>query len=156
MMKFDWQLCKNTAHAFLMAANYCDESDKHAQASSLLFEDEAFFAIPAVVNAAFACELYLKALIIKSNASIKEIRRHDLHELYLLLPEWQKERLTNEYSKRFPYPRKVSIEETFEIHKKVFETWRYIYESKNISAEAYPENLILAAEIIDMVVSCNE
>ena len=76
----DEELCFNTADAFLDVGIYCNEYDKRAQAESILFACDAFYAIPAIVNIAFACELYLKALILRETS--KPSRGHNLSALY--------------------------------------------------------------------------
>lgn len=52
-------------------------------------ESKTLSKIPLVVNCLFACELYLKVLLLKDGLSIKEIKEmsHNLQRLFNSLPE---------------------------------------------------------------------
>lgn len=140
----DEELCFNTADAFLDVGMYCNEYDKRAQAESILFACDAFYAIPAIVNIAFACELYLKALILRETS--KPSRGHNLSALYDKIPTPIRNIVENQFENKCKNP--VSLLETLEIHKNSFDNWRYIHEHKNKDSEAYLDNLILAAEVL--------
>lgn len=138
------ELRRNTANAFLNVGIYCNKYDKQIQTESILFSCDAFYAIPAIVNIAFACELYLKALIVRETN--KPAIGHDLAALYDQIPPSIRNVVENQFKNKCKYP--VSLSETLEMHKKAFENWRYIFEGKNKESEAYPDNLILAAEVL--------
>ena len=73
---------------FLRAAERCLGMDDNGKVTIV---DNGVFrtlAAPAVVNAAFACEMFLKSLINKSGKAYPTGRKgHDLKYLYELLPE---------------------------------------------------------------------
>lgn len=80
--------------------------------------------VPALVNAAFACELYLKMLI-KDDTT----RGHDLEILFSQLEVDDKDRIRNIITERL---KKGSLEKGFDYYLKGisndFEFWRYIHE----------------------------
>ena len=125
------ELRRNTANAFLNVGIYCNKYDKQIQTESILFSCDAF-------------ELYLKALIVRETN--KPAIGHDLAALYDQIPPSIRNVVENQFKNKCKYP--VSLSETLEIHKKAFENWRYIFEGKNKESEAYPDNLILAAEVL--------
>ena len=84
----------------------------------------SYLGIPAIVNAAFACELYLKSMIM-------EVKRcHDLKEFYDLVPQSIKNMMRREY-KKAPIPYAKTIEDAIEKVKDTFIDWRYLYEDSN-------------------------
>ena len=80
--------------------------------------------VPALVNAAFACELYLKMLI-KDDTT----RGHDLEILFDQLEVDDKDKIRNIITERL---KKESLEKGFDYYLKGisndFEFWRYIHE----------------------------
>ena len=86
-----------------------------------------WYSTPATVNAAFACEVYLKALLKYNDIPVK--KEHRLKELYELLPEkpreWIKLTVINHYGQwsdcfGLDYLANIS---------NAFIDWRYSYES---------------------------
>ena len=145
--QMDKKLCHNMANAFFALGIYSDELDKQAQSKEILFECDAFYGIPAVVNTAFACELYLKALIMRElGQSDKPPYGHDLFSLYKGLPINICNDLAKSFTKRCKY--QITLEETLKIHAQTFERWRYVYERDKSNAVAYPETLLLAAAVL--------
>ena len=67
------------ACAFAECADLAREKFRHNTA------DIDWYITPSVVNSAFACEVYLKALLIFYNVSFK--KKHEIKELYGLLPD---------------------------------------------------------------------
>lgn len=131
------------ADAFLQTGAFANEADREAQSKDLLFCSDAFLAFPAVVNLAFACELYLKAFYIKNGLQEKG---HELEKLFFDLPEHIKKQLSDSFDAKKKYP--VTLKDTMIIHSKAFIRWRYAYEKENNNVEAYPDNLQLAAEVL--------
>lgn len=86
--------------------------------------EDLLLSRPAIVNCAFACELYLKALL-----TGKEIGRiHDLEKLWDKLPIDIRERIDNKIKNKYgkvenvfgiPYIKQIA---------KAFNDWRYCYE----------------------------
>lgn len=140
----DYTFCFNAANAFLDIGQYADHLDKTAANVAILFVGDAFYALPAIVNATFACELYLKALnSVAADAPGKN--GHKLTNLFSSLPEECKNRLREAFCKEVHG--RVSLDDTLEIHSNAFSEWRYAYEPQNCHIEAYPDNLFAAAEV---------
>lgn len=139
------QLCVDMANAFLEVGIECNEKDRAVQTSGMLFRSEAFFAIPAIVNTAFACELYLKAILIKLVPN-PVLNDHALLDLFHQLPESIRSSLNNSYKNKSPYY--MELEEVLAIHSESFKNWRYAYEIGKERIEAYPDNLIFVAEAL--------
>lgn len=143
-MNNDSQLCFDMANAFYEIGRLANDYDAKAQKATILFKSDAYYAFPAIVNLSFACELYLKALLIQSGHS-SIIRSHFLDKLFSMLPKSIQGKMEEEFATRCQYP--VTLQQTLEIHSKAFEKWRYAYEADKENIEAYPDNLQLAAEI---------
>lgn len=149
--------CKNAANAYLQTAIYCNEVDKDAASQTMQFVDQAFFAIPAITNMAFACELFLKAICLQTNPS-GALKGHTLSTLYEDLESQQREDLEEIFSRHCTF-KSVTLESTLRKYCRVFENWRYIYENeKNANSSAcdvYIDSLLSAAislkDYIDML-----
>jgi hypothetical protein len=143
----DADFCRNAANAYLQTAIYCNEVDKIAASQTIQFVDQAFFAIPAITNVAFACELFLKAIGLQTNPS-GALKGHTLSTLYEDLESQQRADLEGIFSRHCTF-KSVTLESTLRKHSRVFENWRYIYENeKNTNSsvcEVYIENLFSAA-----------
>lgn len=140
----DIHLCINEANAFYDIALYCDGIDNAAQAKQLLFENEAFYFFPAIVNLSFAVELYIKALIKKCGNQYQNV--HGMKILFEKLPPSIRDTLAVKFQKTCLYP--VSLIDTLEIHDQASIKWRYAFETKNHYVEAYFDNLKTAADVI--------
>lgn len=96
------------------------------------------YIIPIIVNASFACELYMKSILVKSGLPVKKLRKcgHKLDELFYILPDGQR----NDIQKRM-YNRGYGNE--FELHlgeiSNAFIEWRYWFEG----TEKCVENIFL-------------
>ena len=145
--KINEDLCHNVANAFLDIGSYSNELDKQIKTTRIQFACDSFYSIPAIVNIAFACELYLKALLTRESEKAGKLKyEDDLLLLYKDLPSCLCDNLAYRFEEKCKYP--VTLEQTFEIHAKAFQTWRYIYEADKSKSIAYPENLLLAAEVL--------
>ena len=102
--------------------------------------------VPAIVNGAFAIELYLKSMIDPSR--IKRKRSHNIDELISFLDEQLRKEIIKKIKEELPKlikpTNKTKIENKKEIIKETytfeeclegisnsFEYWRYIYEKEN-------------------------
>lgn len=86
--------------------------------------EDLLLSRPAIVNCAFACELYLKALLTGNKIG----RIHDLEKLWKKLPIDLRERIDNKIKNKYG-----KIENAFGIPHikqiaKAFNDWRYCYE----------------------------
>ena len=118
--------------------------DLKIQKSSIIFACDAFYAVPAIINISFACELYLKAICLIKNIKFGKI--HSLIKLFELLSDEDRQALKEKYN--LSKNNTMTFEEVLEIHSKSFETWRYAYEKNNQNVVAYIDNLQLATETL--------
>lgn len=82
--------------------------------------------IPAIVNAAFACELYLKSII------NKKVYTHNLLELFQLLNTDLQLSIEQEANCKLQKQNQdYYFKSCLERASNVFEDWRYIYEEKH-------------------------
>jgi hypothetical protein len=89
---------------------------------------------PFIVNSAFACELYLKAL---AQLHGKSLRGHELISLYAALPVAAKQAIANTspvaaQDRRLPSDTKIKPVLTH--LNDAFVTWRYVYERERTKA----------------------
>lgn len=114
-----------TAREFSDCADFCLK--QHDNTEGILF-----YVNPAAVNAAFACEIYLKLLLYLNNIDYKKI--HTLKELFNLLPENIKADVKYNTVMNFGQWRDSFGFELLDNISNVFNELRYIYErdwSKN-------------------------
>ena len=105
---------------FSDCANACLATQEQQQSQLLLY------TIPAIVNAAFACEVFLKLLLHFSQ--IKIVKNHFLYDLFEILPvEIKQEVITHTINKYGTWEDIWNQEYICQISK-AFMEWRYIYE----------------------------
>lgn len=86
-----------------------------------------WYTTPAIVNSAFACEVFLKALLIYHNIAVK--KAHKLKELYELLPAEDKARIKQDTLIECPIGWNDGFGlERLEQISDAFVKWRYNYE----------------------------
>lgn len=138
-----------SADDFYEVYKRCRESRNPRQEGSATIVSVA--NIPAIVNGAFSCELYLKYLLPEGNFG------HDLYTLFNELDEStneeiidsQSQEILKEIATRFCHDNFDSL--LFEMGK-VFVDWRYIYEQKH--AEGFYGNRINKyLETIDILIN---
>ena len=109
---------------------YCKAKDFQTVAKALNNEED-FKLIPPVVNAAFTCELYLKALVIWQGRTEKPIKEHRLSKLFEMINRNDRDRIIKDA--------RISDWATFMTEAdNAFVEWRYIHENdgfKMISIE---------------------
>ena len=106
------------ANSFLQAANmlYSEENKACGWFNPVLY--------PTIVNISFACELFLKCLLVKNDILIK---KHNLKHLFDKLDDTQKEQIKRR-------TKATDFNAILEIHSEYFENFRYFYEkSKEVS-----------------------
>ena len=150
----DISLCGGVADCFAVIGEECNEVDKKYNSQSILFTRDAYWAIPAIINISFACELYLKQLsLIYNREKGGALRTHDLAELFDDLPKGIQAQAEDLFAKKIPY--KITLRQTLLIHASSFEAWRYVYEPQNQGSEAYIENLLVATKIFQNILNKN-
>ena len=125
---FDCQQMFRHACAFSDCADFAGEKLRRGST------DIEWYSTPTIVNAAFACEVYLKALIKYHGIPIK--KKHKLKDLFELLPdnlkEWIKVIVMNNYGGMWT---DAFGREYLECISNAFEEWRYVYEYSNLQID---------------------
>lgn len=100
---------------------YCKAKDFQMVAETLN-EEEDFKLIPTVVNASFACELYLKALIIWQEKIEEPFRKHKFSELLEMIDSDDRNIIIKS-ADIFDWGRFIAESDN------AFVEWRYIHEN---------------------------
>ena len=116
--EYDPKMALSAADSFYLAAERCNQQE-------YIGDHFMWLPVPAIVNYAFACEVYMKALLMEPGA--KEIKGHNLLDLFDMLPnEMQMDiQQTIDCSKS---PFREMLTNTSDL----FEECRYIYEYKSL------------------------
>lgn len=89
--------------------------------------------MPYIVNKSFACEVYLKLILIIFNVDISDLKakeKHNLYNLYMKMPEDFKRILFRRYFKASDFEVcEEFLEEEIKKISNAFVGWRYIYET---------------------------
>ena len=119
--------CRMFKHAcaFRDCAHFCETEPwdvEHRMASH---------TVSGIVNSAFACEIFIKSLLIYNDCIIDEIKGHKLKDLWKLLKEKDSE-LTSSVEKKieevFCSVNDLMFDNLLNNISNAFEHWRYIYE----------------------------
>lgn len=95
---------------------------------------EPLMVIPFVVNATFACELYLKALAYRSNVALTG---HSLLDLLAALPHGERQHLNQAWANLNKHGITRSAESMELVAREMsacFVDWRYSYEKEAVTA----------------------
>lgn len=111
---YDLDVCINEADSFLWVARKIENSD--------VFLCGGMY--PFTVNIAFACELYMKAILIDDSTGDTIIRGHKLDELFDVLPTDAKVQIEAMYSDQHKRDFKSLLSEI----SNAFIDWRYAFE----------------------------
>lgn len=106
----------NIAHTFHLAAQRCEEQRPLQNGK---FE---MLICPAIVNYAFACELYIKYLL--QINGVEQCRKHKLTDLFGLLPETSQQEIRTKMNT-------ANFNQELNSISNAFVDWRYIYEKNN-------------------------
>lgn len=101
-------------------------------------------AVPAIVNAAFACELYFKFLIGEERQS------HNLLGFYSALPKEIQSEIDNCY-KQYARDESDTARKAIDYVKKAFVEWRYLYKEDNV-CQSNPTRLNEFLRIFEILV----
>lgn len=121
----DFIQCYDAAVMFQKAAELCMDDAN----------DEFFFGCiySFSVNAAFACELYLKAIMIFGSDDNEFSTGHHLKDLFEDLRQEEQEIIKLKFSKTM----NCEFDKMLETNTDVFEKWRYAFEGKEAKVEPY-------------------
>lgn len=128
------------ARGFQLAAERCLEERESSEQRTL--------PIQAIVNCAFACEVYLKAIYAFEYPEADMPWGHYLDDLYNQLPEEYKVKIENKLS--FLY-KKEDLDRFLKGFRKIFEEYRYIYEMESDSRIHFGFLHIFASALQDVV-----
>lgn len=117
----------------LIQANAFSQCADMLQERSLNCADMDSFMLyrPAIVNCAFACELYLKVLLFNQG----KLRLHRLDKLWGRLPQEMRTRLERELLERYGILHDAFGIPYIEQIANAFQLWRYSYESSTLGIE---------------------
>ena len=98
---------------------------------------------PVVVNLAFSCELYMKALLMLQRKTREIVIGHELYQLFSELNEDIRERILRETNIR-------NWDRFMKDSSNAFEAWRYFYEKDKSMIGHIPE-LFRLADTLDKI-----
>lgn len=122
--------CRMFKHAcaFRDCAHFCETEPwdvEHRMASH---------TVSGIVNSAFACEIFIKSLLIYNDYTIEDIKGHELNKLWEKLKQ-KDEELTNSVEKKmeevFCSNGDYTFSDLLNNISNAFEYWRYIYEKSS-------------------------
>ena len=119
--QFTYQQMFRHACAFAECADMALKKFRHDTA------DIEWYSTPSIINSAFACEVYLKAMLLFSNIPIK--KEHKIKELYKMIPDQIKDEIKSMVTRgcesiwydSFGFEKLDNISDAFV-------EWRYCYE----------------------------
>lgn len=94
-----------------------------AKSLNLMTQMDAYF-----MNYSFCCELYFKALLMKTTATGKYKRTHNLLELFKELPEQERKGILQQ----FQQISSTNLMDFLNDEQKAFENWRYEFEVEEL------------------------
>ena len=112
---YDYNVCVSEANAFLRVAIYLEESVVDFLCGGMY---------PFAVNAAFACELFLKAILICNSSNGNIAQGHHLESLFSSLPEAARNQIEGRYTQKCNHDFSSLLTEI----DNAFVDWRYAYE----------------------------
>lgn len=119
--RFDCQEMFRVACTFCECADMAQEKFQHDTA------DIGFYNTPSIVNSAFACEVFMKAIL--KFKQIEAPKAHKLRELYDKLPDELRERIKQKVSCGYRDMWQTWFgSELIDQISNAFVDWRYIYE----------------------------
>lgn len=109
--------CIREAEQFIEVAQYCREENK-VSPFRLIF--------PLFMNAAFSCELYLKAIAMIESNSATFTDGHKLNDLFSNISTTAQQKIRENYNKKGIY---ITLDEMLLKYSNNFIEWRYSFES---------------------------
>lgn len=109
--------CIQEAEQFYDVAIYCRVQNQHSP-FSLIF--------PLFVNAAFSCELYLKAISMIESSDTTFIVGHKLDVLYNSISTTAQQKIRESYNSKGLY---VTLDDMLSKYNNNFAEWRYSFEN---------------------------
>ena len=91
------------------------------------------YAVPGIVNSAFACEVLIKALLVCKGMKVKDLKDHKLKDLWnkYKAKDYEKaQQIETGIQKWFNSEDEKKFSELLNSASNAYEYWRYIYEKK--------------------------
>lgn len=111
---YDLSVCINEADSFLWVARKIEDSDQFLCGGMY----------PFTVNAAFACELYMKAILIHFSSDGTIVKGHKLDELFKVLPDDAQSQIEASFNEQYKHDLDILLTEI----STAFIDWRYAFE----------------------------
>ena len=89
--------------------------------------------IPFIVNKSFACEVYLKLILMENNISFNDLKGPNRHKLWELYSKC-KDLLDSDFEKKMNLKGFRNIDKKIQDLSEAFMDWRYIYEKNEMVA----------------------
>lgn len=115
----DYDVCLESANQFYSVATWCYDRDAIDFLTNTMY--------PYAVNISFACELYMKAIMIKRSSLSEFYTGHNLLALFNSLDANDQAVLNNDFSTRYP---SKTLTDFLDENKAVFVDWRYALEKQ--------------------------
>lgn len=109
-----------TACKFSDCADFCMREQEERETFQYFYDD------PAIVNAAFSCEVFLKLLLHLEQINCRKI--HDLKQLFEMLPPEIMETVKHQTIQKCGHWKDLWGQEILSQVSDAFEKWRYFYE----------------------------
>lgn len=116
----------DTFSMYRTGCEFSDCADFAMKAQNIVPFHGLFYSVPAVVNSAFACEVFLKLLLKMEQIEIK--KKHQLEELFDQLPEQVKKDIQQSTIHKYGAWTDVFGCNLLSQISDVFVEWRYNYE----------------------------
>lgn len=113
-----YETCVQQASQFLDVAWYCKER-----------EQGGLLPFPLFVNAALACELYLKAIMMLESGDSSFDGGHNLNDLYLKISSIARCQIESHYNNKNLY---ISLDDLLTKYGNNFVEWRYAFENGSV------------------------
>ena len=128
MQQGNFEVCIQEAEGFLETAQWCSR-DKVFMSEQMRY--------PFVVNISFACELYIKAIMIYESKNNSFIVGHNLLELFTNMSPIAQAAIRDAYERKAgdSLPSE-SLEQFLGMCKNDFKDWRYAFQKGGLTANA--------------------
>lgn len=131
----------NVERMFKNACSFCDVAEICEKENSLIDNSVILHNVPSIVNSVLACEIFLKALLVKQNYEDFK-NKHDLWNLWKKIKVYYKNKC-NDIEKaciNFYYPTGRNVDNEIFVRKmksirNSFVQWRYVYEYDELSLD---------------------
>ena len=142
--KGDFLECKKLAQSFLATAEWCVGDG---------FNDVLKNKYPLIVNAAFSCEAFMKAIMIYDSDKGEFSTGHNLKMLFGELDSNVRNWITQKFSEKFA---SMTVDQLLEYEQNDFEKWRYAFENRKSKLTSNALGLINFARSLNEYVSALE